>query len=150
MKKIWKKLLAGILCSTLLLGQGTGLVYAEENVEENTEEHIEEDSEENTEEYTEEEAEENSGEDIVENTEKTVEDSESDKTEENDVYANVAETSGTEILYSGVSGDLNWKIDSNGKLTISGSGDYICNYTYYGHEMPMWCKSMMILPHCQI
>ena len=53
MKKIWKKLLAGILCSTLLLGQGAGLVYAEENVEENMEEHTEEESEENTEEYTE-------------------------------------------------------------------------------------------------
>lgn len=147
MKKIWKKLLAGILCSTLLLGQGTGLVYAEENVEENTEEDIEEESEENTEEYTEEEAEENSGEDIVENTEETVEDSESDKTEENDVYANVTETSSTKILYSGVSGDLDWKIDSNGKLTISGSGNYAGDYEYNSYwyqtgrwQLPMWCK----------
>ena len=147
MKKIWKKLLAGILCSTLLLGQGAGLVYAEENVEENMEEHTEEESEENTEEYTEEEAEENSGEDIVENTEETVEDSESDKTEENDVYANVTETSSTKILYSGVSGDLDWKIDSNGKLTISGSGNYAGDYEYNSYwyqtgrlQLPMWCK----------
>lgn len=132
MKKIWKKLLAGILCSTLLLGQGSGLVYAEENVQENTEEHTEEESEENTEEYTEE--------DIAENTEEIVEDPEINETAESDVYADIAETSGTKILYSGVSGDLDWKIDSNGKLTISGSGDYVCDYDYYYVKTPMWCK----------
>lgn len=132
MKKIWKKLLAGILCSTLLLGQGAGLVYAEENVEENMEEHTEEESEENTEEYTEE--------DIAENTEEIVEDPEINETAESDVYADIAETSGTKILYSGVSGDLDWKIDSNGKLTISGSGDYVCDYDYYYVKTPMWCK----------
>ena len=39
-----------------------------------------------------------------------------------------------EILYSGKDGDLNWSIDSNGLLTISGVGDW-------GSEdgvMPKW------------
>ena len=48
--------------------------------------------------------------------------------------------SDVEILHSGVSGDLEWKIDSNWKLTISGSGDYACDYKRDNRFVPGWCE----------
>ena len=49
----------------------------------------------------------------------------------------------TTILYSGISGDLNWSIDSNGLLTISGEGDYKLDYrpsVMYSDCVPKWVK----------
>ena len=40
------------------------------------------------------------------------------------VCMNYTESRAAEILYSGTSGDLDWSIDSEGLLTISGTGDY--------------------------
>ena len=68
------------------------------------------------------------------------------------VFAETAEESVTEeevldgtTAVSGKSGDLDWSIDSNGKLTISGSGDYdYGSNTYYG-GIPGWhdyCNSV--------
>ena len=58
-----------------------------------------------------------------------------------DIYA-------AEIKYSGTSGDLNWSIDSDGVLRISGSGDYEISYIEEKIEdgyttafyAPKWCK----------
>lgn len=44
-----------------------------------------------------------------------------------------------EILYSGKSGDLNWTIDIEGCLTISGSGDYEFDGKAGGWTVPAWC-----------
>ncbi len=38
-----------------------------------------------------------------------------------------------EILYSGISGNLTWSIDSNGVLLVEGSGDYL-------GDKPEWCS----------
>lgn len=40
--------------------------------------------------------------------------------------------------YSGKDGDLTWSIDSNGLLTVTGSGDYEGKYTYNNWKMPEW------------
>ena len=44
----------------------------------------------------------------------------------------------TTILYSGTSGDLDWSIDSDGLLTISGEGNYKENSEDY-EGAPKWC-----------
>lgn len=53
------------------------------------------------------------------------------------------------LLVEGKSGDLNWKIDLNGKLTITGTGNYelqdmeVYNSslgTYTEHDMPTWAE----------
>ncbi|MCD7982235.1 MAG: hypothetical protein LUF32_08005 [Clostridiales bacterium] len=49
-----------------------------------------------------------------------------------------AASSDAEILFSGTSGDLDWSIDENGLLTISGTGDYACD-SVYGTDAPAWC-----------
>ena len=50
-----------------------------------------------------------------------------------------------EILYSGTTNNISWKIDQGGKLTIEGMGDYECTYAYtdaYGrnYNLPPWCE----------
>ena len=50
------------------------------------------------------------------------------------------ELKATEILYSGKSGDLDWTIDSEGCLTITGKGDYILDgdLGISGKRTPKW------------
>ena len=121
MKKTWKRIAAKILCLTLLLSQVPTVTYAEETNNEisddNTLEYV-------AEEYAEEEDDIETNSDITE--------------EKND------DVSDTEILYSGVSGDLEWKIDNKGKLTLSGSGNYVGTYDVTvgstAIKAPEWCK----------
>ena len=51
------------------------------------------------------------------------------------------EVKAAEIVESGKSGDLDWTIDTEGCLTITGSGDYECD-TYISGDgnVPGWCK----------
>ena len=52
------------------------------------------------------------------------------------------QTDDVKIVKSGKSGDLDWVIDANGKLTISGSGDYDRNGKIDGNfSVPEWCES---------
>jgi len=48
----------------------------------------------------------------------------------------VREVQAAEIIYSGVSGDLNWSIDSDKCLTITGTGDY----ELVNGVRPVWCN----------
>ena len=41
---------------------------------------------------------------------------------------------------SGDYGTLHWEIDANGILTISGDGDYSCDYYDGIHNVPAWCQ----------
>ena len=53
----------------------------------------------------------------------------------------IADTVGVE---SGKSGDLDWSINESGLLTISGNGDYACEYSIPGDaekiSAPIWCR----------
>ena len=107
---------AKVLCLTLLLGQVPSMAYAET---------IDSDI----------------------GNDKTlvcVDDEYAEEKEESEVNSTVIEENGdesdAEILHSGVSGDLEWQIDSNGKLSISGEGDYACDCNYNGIYTPEWCK----------
>ena len=50
---------------------------------------------------------------------------------------NLVEINAAEIIYSGVSGDLEWNIDREGTLTITGEGDYELRET--NQHRPEWC-----------
>ncbi len=107
---------AKVLCLTLLLGQVPSMAYAET---------IDSDI----------------------GNDKTlvcVDDEYAEEKEESEVNSTVIEENGDEsdieILHSGISGDLEWQIDSNGKLSISGEGDYACDCNYNGIYTPEWCK----------
>ena len=50
------------------------------------------------------------------------------------------EVKGAEIVYSGKSGDLDWTIDTEGCLTITGNGDYDYDGREDGYSVPKWCE----------
>ena len=50
---------------------------------------------------------------------------------------NLVKINAAEIIHSGVSGDLEWNIDSEGILTITGEGDYELRET--NQHRPEWC-----------
>lgn len=50
------------------------------------------------------------------------------------------EVEGAEIVYSGKSGDLDWTIDTEGCLTITGNGDYDYDGREDGYSVPKWCE----------
>ena len=113
---------AKVLCLTLVLGQISSMAYAE-----TTDSEIGNDK-----------------------TLVCVDDEYAEEKEDSEVNSTVIEENGdesdAEILHSGVSGDLEWKIDSNKKLTISGSGNYEETYSLfvYGNgytiTAPGWCE----------
>lgn len=46
-----------------------------------------------------------------------------------------------EILYSGTTNNISWKIDQGGELTIEGTGDYECTYALDSYvNLPPWCE----------
>ena len=57
------------------------------------------------------------------------------------VCMNYTESRAAEILYSGTSGDLDWSIDSEGLLRISGTGDFnLDGVNSNGNEIPKWAE----------
>ena len=66
----------------------------------------------------------------------TTEESATENAEEN--------VSDVKLPVSGYYGNLKWEIDTNGTLTISGSGDYTCDYEIkvngWGGRVPEWCQ----------
>lgn len=49
-------------------------------------------------------------------------------------FCKTVNAEGADVIYSGQSGDLDWSIDSEGCLTISGQGDVVTKDEYIQHE----------------